>query len=154
MKKLTRGIIAVCMLGSVAQASAGDIYLGETGGAFSGRAFLGYKFSDNFSAEVAYVRMVDFTSVIFGDITEVTGPEVSVTGWLPFSDRSSAYARVGSLSWDAEFDGDTIASDTSVELAAGYQYKFGETKKWAFHVEYQHFKDLDHGGALGFSYTF
>jgi hypothetical protein len=91
------------------------------------RAFLGYQLNRYFAVEGG-LSVQPFENTV-GEVSEITGMDISVLAALPITSRLSAYARLGYWSWELEspfWDNNTFYqgyTDTDMMYGIGLEYK-------------------------------
>ena len=158
------------VFGSVATTRS-DIALGglngvdDDNGSYS--VGFGILLTDNFSVEAAWAdygthtgqtncprEIACVTIPLFSD-AELKGVSLSLLGSLPLSADWKAYARLGFLSWDVDYEGLSAVFDASDEdLLYGIGLRWSLSERWRSFVEYQRVNlDLE-TASIGVSYHY
>jgi hypothetical protein len=158
------------VFGSVATTRS-DVALGGLNGVDddSGSYSLGFGIlmTDNFSVEAAWADYgthagqtncppdIACVTVPLSSDAELKGVSLSLLGSLPLSATWKAYARLGFLSWDVDYEGLSAAFDASDEnLLYGIGLRWSLSERWKYFVEYQRVNlDLE-TASIGVSYHF
>lgn len=146
------------IFGAIGNADADVALGGRNSVEDDGSSFMlggGYKFSENFSLEAAYLDFgkqngqtdcpPGFACLLIPLRTEadVTALSVSVIGSFRISDTLDGYGRLGVTSWDVEYDGISAAFDDSGEdLHYGIGLRWSFEDHWKVFAEYTQI-DLD-----------
>lgn len=148
-KILSLVLVAIVSVNFVSPAEAdGSWYLGGAGGnsSIDGdiggvnvddstalRFFGGYRFSDHFGLEVAYLDLGSFdangSGTSLSGSAEADGFQLAVLGVVPIGERFAVEARAGMFFWDgnARFGGSSVdPSDKNAFLAVGGSYAISQ----------------------------
>jgi hypothetical protein len=158
------------VFGSVATTRS-DIALGGLNGVDDDKGSysvgFGILLADNLGVEAAWVdygtlagqtncppEIACVTIPLFSD-AELKGVSLSLLGSLPLSATWKAYARLGFLSWDVDYEGLSAAYDASDEdLLYGIGLRWSLSERWKSFVEYQRVNLDLKTASVGVSYHF
>ncbi|WP_346799472.1 outer membrane beta-barrel protein (plasmid) [Halomonas sp. Bachu 37] len=114
----------------------------------------GYKFSENFAFEAAYLNLGkadDGISPVWE--AEVTGINTSVVGIAPINQNLEVFAKVGTFFWSVDLSEEgygKIAEDDGTDIGFGFGGAYHITDDISVFAEYQRF-DVDDGDIDNFS---
>ncbi|HEY7886487.1 MAG TPA: outer membrane beta-barrel protein [Cellvibrionaceae bacterium] len=134
--------------------------------AVSYNLFAGYQFGKHIAIQAGYVYLGSFEAEssildqIGGDPDiivdkadlSITGPELSIVGILPFSDRFSGYAKAGLFHWESDVSvsvsgfGQTASAsekDDEVDSLLGLGVEFAVTPKLSFNADVTRYDALE-----------
>lgn len=113
------------------------------------KAFGGYRFHQNFAAELAYTDLGNTKATSpTGSITASSNAfDLSLVGSLPVWQRLSAYARLGVYRANTELNVNTVSvrrtdSETNTGMLYGVGASYDFTKRFAVRAEWQKYNDV------------